>query len=109
MTTNAFIFMWDQRGIESIVPITQYEGFDKDQMWKAMCSTDKDFKADCNPVTGILRNMLLRARFNSQRDYKIYAIDCDSECDESFWWDVWLESPDKCIELISTNGLKIYD
>jgi len=31
-TQNAFIFSWDQLGIESIIPITKYEHHDKQNL-----------------------------------------------------------------------------
>jgi hypothetical protein len=39
-TKNAFIFSWDMHGIESIIPITQYENWDtvlkKDYIYKIL-------------------------------------------------------------------------
>jgi hypothetical protein len=104
MTTNAFIFSWDQLGIESIVPITQYEHHDKQQLINIL----SEKRTQKNPLDGILRSLMLRARFNPQRHYEIYAIDCDARLDEAFWRDQWKEYPQETAELIRDRGHRLY-
>jgi hypothetical protein len=104
MTTNAYIFSWDNLGIESIVPITQYEHHDKQNLIRML----SEKKTEPNPLDNILRMMLMRARFNTQRHYEIYAIDCDSSMDEQFWRDQWDKYPQETAELIRDRGHKIY-
>jgi hypothetical protein len=62
MTTNAFIFSWDHLGIESIVPITQYEDWDKVQLMEVLKGNDQKK----NPLNQLIHVLTLRARFNSQ-------------------------------------------
>jgi hypothetical protein len=50
----------------------------------------------------------MRARFNPQRNYEIYAIDCSKELDEAFWRARWEDDPQFCADLIREKGLKIY-
>lgn len=104
MTTNAFIFSWDQLGIESIVPITQYEHHDKQQLINIL----SEKRTQKNPLDGILKSLMLRARFNPQRHYEIYAIDCDASLDEAFWREQWEEYPQETAELIRDRGHKLY-
>ena len=104
MTTNAFIFSWDCNGVESIVPITQYEGWDKENTMRLL----KGENAKRNPLNSIIQNLTLRARFNPQRHYEIYAVDCDEELDEDFWKTRWTENPQGTAELIREHGHKIY-
>lgn len=104
MTTNAFIFAWDMFGIESIIPISQYEHWDKEQLMNLLKGNDRRR----NPLDSIVRNLLLRARVNSQRHYEIYAIDCDEEMDEKFWRLQWAEDPQFCADLIRERGHKLY-
>jgi len=104
MTTNAYIFSWDNLGIERIVPITQYEHHDKQNLIRML----SEKKTEPNPLDNILRMMLMRARFNTQRHYEIYAIDCDSSMDEQFWRDQWDKYPQETAELIRDRGHKIY-
>lgn len=102
--TNAFIFAWDCYGIESIVPISQYEHIDRVNTMRILSEKPRLQ----NPIDGILRNLMLRARVNTQRNYEIYAIDCDASLDEAFWRDQWREYPQETAELIRDRGHKLY-
>lgn len=104
MTTNAFIFSWDCNGVEAIVPITQFEMMDKINLINIL-SEKKTVK---NPVDTIIYNLKMRAHFNPQRYYEIYAIDCVKGLDEKFWKDKWESDPQFCADLIRKKGLKIY-
>jgi len=103
-TKNAFIFSWDQLGIESIIPITQYEFHDQENTMRLL----RDQKRIRNPLDSIVKSLLLRARFNPQRHYEIYAIDCTKEMDEEFWQEQWEEYPQETAELIRARGHKLY-
>lgn len=104
MTTNAYIFAWDQTGIDSIVPIGQYEEWDKNNTWNVL--TDQPVKR--NPLNSILQSLLLRARYNSQRHYEIYSVDCAFPIDEAEWREIWQENPQATADLIRERGQKIY-
>jgi hypothetical protein len=104
MTTNAYIFSWDNLGIESIVPITEYEHWDKQNLIRIL----SEERTKTNPLNAIMHNLLLRARFNSHRHYEIYAIDCDESLDEKFWREQWEENPQFTADLIRERGHKIY-
>jgi hypothetical protein len=104
MTTNAFIFSWDQLGIESIVPITQYEDWDKVQLMEVL----KGNQLEKNPIGNIISMLTMRARFNTHRHYEIYAIDCDFELDEHFWKERWAADPQWCADLVRKKGYKIH-
>jgi hypothetical protein len=103
-TKNAFIFSWDNMGIESIVPISQYEFHEQENTIRLL----KDQKRINNPLNGVVRSLLLRARFNPQRHYEIYAIDCSEEMDEEFWREQWEKYPQTTAELIRERGHKLY-
>lgn len=104
MTTNAFLFMWDYSGIEAIVPITQYEDQSKLDTWAIL----KGEKPGANPLSRILTHMKLRAQFNYDRNYEIYAVDCDKEMTEEFWEKEWDERPQETADLIRSKGVKIF-
>jgi len=104
MTTNAFIFAWDEFGIESIVPITEYEHWDKQQLMEML----KDKPRRRNPLDLIVRNLILRAQVNAQRHYEIYAIDCEKEMDEKFWRRSWAEDPQAMADIIRERGHKLF-
>jgi hypothetical protein len=104
MTQNAFIFSWDQLGVEAIVPITQYEHHDKENLIRLL----KDQRPIENPINNIVYNLTMRARFNPQRHYEIYAIDCAKDMDVAFWREQWEEYPQATADLIRERGHKIY-
>jgi hypothetical protein len=104
MTTNAFIFSWDNTGIESIVPITQYEDWDKIQLMEVIRGTGPQ----SNPLNHLIGALKLRARANSHRHYEIYAIDCDPELDEVFWSERWDSDPQWCADIVREKGYKIH-
>jgi hypothetical protein len=74
MTANAYLVYWCSEGIESVVPISQYEHFDVENTFRIL----QDQDPVRNPVTTIIQSMLLRARVNSQRHYELYAIEADT-------------------------------
>ena len=104
MTKNAFIFSWDQLGIESIVPISRYEFHDQENTMRLL----REQPRIRNPLDSIVKGLLLRARFNPQRHYEIYAIDCTEEMDEQFWREQWEEYPQETAELIRKRGHKLF-
>jgi hypothetical protein len=104
MTVNAFLFAWDQLGIESIIPITEYEHWDKQNLMRIL----KEEETVRNPLDSIVRNLILRARVNTQRHYEIYAVDCSPELDVEFWREQWQEHPQFTANLIRERGHKLY-
>lgn len=104
MTSNAFIFSWCNEGIESIIPITQYEHWDKQNLMNMLAEKP----TQRNPLDTIVRNLLIRARVNSQRHYEIYAIDCEKELDEQFWREQWEEDPQFTADLIRERGHRLF-
>lgn len=104
MTTNAYIFAWDQTGIESIIPISKYEHIDRDNTMRILA----DQPIVPNNLGQIVASLKLRARYNSQRHYEIYAIDCDFDIDEQEWRKIWEDDPQGTADLIRARGVKLY-
>jgi hypothetical protein len=104
MTVNAFIFSWDNTGIESIVPITKYEDWEKVQLMEVIRGNERR----ANPLDQMISTMKMRALYNSQRHYEIYAIDCDESLDETFWTDMWEQDPQWCADIVRQKGYKIH-
>jgi hypothetical protein len=92
-TKNAFIFSWDNTGIESIVPISQYEHIEQQNLIRIL----GEKPTERNPLDSIVQSLLLRARYNTHRHYEIYAVDCTEEMDEKF-----------TAELIRERGHKLF-
>lgn len=104
MTINAYIFAWDQTGIESIIPITQYEFIERDNTMRIL----SDQPVIPNNLGQTLSMLKLRARYNPERHYEIYAIDCDFDIDEDGWRKIWEENPQGTADLVRERGIKIY-
>ena len=104
MTKNAYVFSWDCRGVEAIVPISEYEDWDTAQAFAVL----EGKRTKSNPVDGIVERLTLRARFNPQRYYEIYALDCDPSFTPEVWSNLWDTEPQQCADMIRKRGVKLY-
>lgn len=104
MTTNAYLFMWNCYGIESIVPITQYEDQSKFDMWKIL----KEEPVGKNPLDDIVNQMLMRARFNAERSYEVYAMDCAEGITEEDLFAMWDNNPQYAADLTREKGVCLF-
>ena len=104
MTTNAFLFSWDIHGVEAIIPITQYEDWDTQNAFETLAGNAKT----PNPLNSTINAILMRARFNPQRFYEVYAVDCDPHMRESNWQYMWERDPQSCADMIRKRGVKLY-
>jgi hypothetical protein len=104
MTTNAYLFMWNCHGIESIVPITEYEDQAKLDMWNIL----KEKPTGKNPIDDILGSMLMRARFNAERSYEVYAMDCDEGITQEDLFDFWDTCPQAAADLTREKGVRLF-
>ena len=105
MTVNAFLMSWNCTGVEAIVPITQYEDWDTVNAFEILQGNASN---NSNPLNSILNSILLRARFNSQRYYEVYAIDCDECFTEDDWRFMWESDPQATAELVRAHGVHLY-
>lgn len=104
MTTNAFVLSWDQLGLESVIPITQYEDWEHQDLLDVLA----DRKPTTNPLGKILFSLTMRARFNQQRHYEIYAIDCDTSITEEDWRDMFERNPQGSADMVRERGVVIH-
>ena len=104
MTTNAFLVYWCEEGLESVIPITEYEQWDRDNVFRAL----SDQPIERNPINGLIQNMILRARFNSQRHYELYAIDCVADISREDIVTMFDKDPQDAADLIRVRGQRIY-
>jgi hypothetical protein len=104
MTTNAFIISWCSEGLESVIPITQYENIDIENTFKIL----KDEEPQLNPLDAIIKKMLIRARVNSQRHYEIYAINCEDTITEQDLRNMFESDPQGIADLVRQRGHKLY-
>lgn len=104
MTTNAFILVWDCLGLETAIPITQYEQWEKEQLVSIL----KGEEPEKSPFGTILNSVLLRARFNPQRNYEVYAIDCDRSFTADSWHQFFNDTPQAAANLVRERGHVLY-
>lgn len=104
MTTNAYLVYWCEEGLESVIPITQYEHIDAENTFRILNDQDPIR----NPMNSIMQGLLLRARFNQQRHYELYAIDCDDSIGKEDIEQMFEGNPQTAAELIRSRGHKLY-
>lgn len=104
MTTNAYLVYWCEEGLEGVVPITEYEQWDRDNTFRVLNNQE----TARNPVNGIIQSMILRAQVNAQRHYELYAIDCDHSIQKSDIEQMFEDDPQSAAELFRTRGHKMY-
>lgn len=101
-----FIAMWDITGLECLINVTKHEAeleaFEKKKMWNTL----KDLKLiELKPKLPI-QEMIIRARYNSQRHYEIYGF--TSYESEEWVKDTFESNPQQIVDWIRENGSKIY-
>ena len=104
MTTNAYLVYWCEEGLESVVPITEYEHYDRDNTFRVLNNQE----TARNPLNQVIQNMLLRARVNSQRHYELYAIDCDNSIDKTDIEQMFETDPQSAADLFRSRGHRLY-
>lgn len=92
-----YVASWDSLGFEAIIDITKME---RDSLMAAL----KNETAP-NP-NSILRNMILRARFNPQRFPQIWSF--KSNISEDSLWEYAKSQPQSLADLIKSNGEKVF-
>ena len=104
MTTNAYLVYWCEEGLESVVPITQYEHWDSANTFRIL-NNEETVR---NPLNGVIQNMILRAQVNAQRHYELYAIDCDNSISKADIEQMFEDDPQSAADLFRNRGHKMY-
>jgi hypothetical protein len=104
MTTNAYLVYWCSEGLESVVPITEYEQVDVENTFRIL----NDQEPVRNPMYSIIQMMILRGRVNGQRHYELYAIDCDKTITKENLEQMFEDDPQAAADLIRDRGVRIF-
>ena len=104
---HKFLAVWDMLGLESLHDISAWEKnrkvWEKGKVWSIL--TEKDHTEP--PPGPNLNLLLLRARYNSQRQYEIYLFETNGldfdDVKASFE-----DEPQFMADFIRKNGTKIY-
>jgi len=98
---NTFILCWDMYGLESCINASQ---LDRERIWDTLA----DREPNRDKLSSIVHAMTLRARFNSQRHYEIYAIDVSADITEDTMVNSFGADPQGMAELIRARGRQLY-
>jgi len=104
MTTNAYLVYWCEEGLESVIPISEYEQVDRDNTFRVL-NNQEPIR---NPVNSLVQNMILRARYNTQRHYELYAIDCDHSINKTDIEQMFESDPQAAADLFRKRGHRLY-
>ena len=103
---NSFLVVWDMLGLESIFSINdamaEIENYEKDKVWKTL--KEEPLSEKPNPIP--LQMLIMRARFNSQRNYEIYTFNTTMTMNEVRTF--FADDPQLIVDWIRENGNKIY-
>jgi len=101
-----YLAMWDMLGLECIFDITKlkedHDIWEKAKIWRML----KEEKVDEPAPTIPIRELILRAKFNSQRSYEIYEF--NSTLSESELREEFERDPQPVVNWIRENGYKVY-
>ncbi len=94
---KTWVLSWDQEGLEGVV-------LAYDPQWLMDSLTTGKMPS----IDRTVNTMMLRARFNTQRHYEIYAINFDYEMTEEDIRKYFDDSPQSFVDLIRERGHKLY-
>ena len=97
--SRVYISMWDCNGFECIVDCTAWER-------QSLLDTIAGKQLAPGPVS--LQTLMLRARFNPQRNYEIWTFNTVAEFDEKMLWEIANETPQALVDMIRRDGKKLY-
>ena len=104
--TTRFVAMWDMNGLESLINVSkiekEHEQWEKENIFRVL----KEDNPTLKPAHVPLNQMILRAKFNSQRHYEIYTF--DSELSEQDIIETFENSPQVIADAIRNVGHKFY-
>jgi hypothetical protein len=96
--------MWDSNGIESVIDITQFD----DEADDLLLETIKTGQPQKSNFGSILNPMMLRARFNGQRNYEIYALSASEGITDRDIYEMFTNDPQGSADLVRNKGIKVY-
>lgn len=102
--SKTFIFSWNVGGIEAVIPVDDYDVYEKNNTWNVL----NDKEPERNPLTSIVQHLILRARSNPQRHYEIYSVTSKKDMSVEEWTTLWKETPQNMADLIRGRGNKLY-
>lgn len=108
-----FIVSWDSTGLEACVDITDKvsssENFEKEKIFALLKNPDaKPVNEAQRSLNSIIHGMMLRARFNPQRNYEIYILTATNGIEREDIIDWFDASPQAAADRTREIGSKLY-
>ena len=95
---KTYLAMWDCYGLEALYNLTSWSE-------QATLNTLMERKVASPPP---INQMMLRARFNPQRNYEIYTFGVEEDVTEDELREAFEKNPQFIVDHIRKNGDKIY-
>lgn len=96
-----FVLSWDMYGLESCINLTEIE---HNRILNILADRSSTTTSE-NPT---LNALVLRAKFNPQRHYEIYAVEVDDSITKEDLVEMFKDTPQYAADLIRNRGQKIY-
>jgi hypothetical protein len=97
--SRVYICYWDCNGFETIVDCTSWER-------QSLMNTIAGKELTPAPVN--LNSMMMRARFNPQRNPEIWSFNTTYDIDADDLWQLADENPQALVDMIRDRGKKLY-
>lgn len=105
LNDNYFIIMWDELGLECIIPVDMVKLGDGGDMLAKLEDGENKYAKQINRTIWMLK---MRARFNSQRHYEIYCLITNPDITEKMLREQFEYNPQGMVDLIREKGVKIH-
>ena len=102
---NVFLVMWCNEGLECIIPVDMSKIGDGADMLAILEDRKNEYELKMSKT---LNMMKLRARFNSQRHYEIYALRTAGDISKKNLESLFEHSPQSAANLIRERGAKLH-
>jgi hypothetical protein len=102
-------------GIEAVVPLGDLEALveqeNRERTWTVLADPDMQDPGSrvMSQVNRTLGQIMMRARYNSQRHYEVYLITADDEISDSDIREMFESDPQSSAETIRRIGVKLFD
>jgi hypothetical protein len=110
---NYYIVMWHMYGLESVVDIGRIykdaEAQEAQAVWDILSSKPKQRHTSIpTALGGIITPLLMRARYNGQRQYEIYSVRTKSDITSDDLAQMFDADPQSAAESIRRSGVKMF-
>ena len=99
---STFVISWCEEGLEGIIPVTELE---RDEVWSILKG---EKVADPRRASKAVGMMIMRARFNPQRHYEVYAVEVEDDISQENLRCMFVDTPQAAANLLRERGQMLY-